>query len=262
MKKSTSEQTDKFNPMTAQNYWVIVQKQATNCRMIKLVKAVSAGEAKRKAVKAAEDAKESSSDDRYTAIEAYTLAELPGLLAKMSRFDAEEALARRVQNNPGTTSALGRALAARLATRPKTIATAAEPVDPAVVPVPQQDDSISQNLKTYLATLGTRSWSVTEPIEHFSTLLVEAESSLSAYDIAMQFHMSEGFEKHPRGEWEWDTTIDERKADEGNGHLGFRIDDYCNDQKAGCFQWVEKVVEVAPEDVAVVERYLADWQLP
>lgn len=256
MKNSTPEPTDKFKPASAQNYWVIFQKRAANCRMIKLVKAVSAEEAKQKAVKAAEDGRENGKDDRCLAVEAYTLAELPGLLAKMSRFDAEEALARSVQYTPESTSALARALAARLATtRPKIVPT--EPVDAAVVPVGRRGDRISQNLKIYLATLGTRSWSVTDPIENSSLLLVRAENSLSAYIIAMQIHLAEGFEEQPDGEWEFETTISESK-----GRIGFRLDDFSNDEKAGCFQWVEKVVEVAPEDVAVVERYLADWKLP
>lgn len=115
----------------------------------------------------------------------------------------------------------------------------------------QEEGSELQKLKTFIVKLGLRTWGVETPIDNFSTRLLRAENYRSALKKAERIHMPKAFMIEPQGEWVW-FQLESNDAD----RRGFLYDEDCNEVDADCLHWVEKVIEVADEDVAAIERYL------
>jgi hypothetical protein len=119
----------------------------------------------------------------------------------------------------------------------------------------QEDERKLEPLKTYLVKYGIRTPDFCYYRNDFSTGLVQAANLYAAYDAALKFHVSEAFDEDDeevRGQWV--------KVQSKSGlQLGFELGDDYPDVDARCLLWIEKLVEVEPSDVAVVERYLADW---
>lgn len=115
-------------------------------------------------------------------------------------------------------------------------------------------DFESLQLKTYIVMFATRQ---PDPgggasyRDDYSTGLVRAANLYAAHEEAMKQHMPEAFETPSCGDWIM-------LGSDGNERLGLRIDDGAEVDE-GCEYWIERMVEVRPEDVASLERYLLHW---
>lgn len=112
-------------------------------------------------------------------------------------------------------------------------------------------DRESPQLKTYIVKFAIRQPDPDGGASYrddYSTGLVRAENVHTAQEEAMKLHIPEAFETPPSGDWIMD----------GKECFGFRIEG-CAPVDEGCEYWIEGLVEVRPEDVATIERYLLNW---